>query len=443
MRWRGMFVVAAVMLTCAAGARAEHEAARRLAKRIDVSFVETPLERAVQEIGRLANVAVVVDVDDIEREEFSQSVNVTLKDVPARMALDTILKGAYLSAVADGYAVRIVTNEQARFEHIALRTFDVRDLTYAATDFPGPDFNHATPADGCGHSGARVIAEGALSQCIDSESLAELVMARIHPDEWDAALGTSIEEQGGRLIVMQRPEILEKIARLIRTVRENMETAVRIEGGAYLVSTTALDAAMEKIQTPGFLGPDERRPFESRLIEAGARQLGRVRVTCFSGQRIHAYAGRMDGMVRDVNIIRGRLDLVTGVSFEGYCLEVRPVASHDGRFITFSANVQVSGTVAPAAAHTVLAGTSAATGDNAVGGSPAKRKAASKRSDAPQVARFRIRTPDIAKHEARVFLQMPSGHSALHCVPAASPCDEGKSVVFVIKVVAARSGARK
>ncbi len=422
MKWPGKLALAATVLTCAAGARAEHEAARRLAKRIDVSFVETPLERAVQEVGRLAKVAVVVDVDEIDALE--RTVRMSLKDVPARVAFDAVLKGTYLTAMPDGYAVRIISSEQAGFERIALRSFDTRDLTYAVTNFPGPEFNYYHPRGACGSADMRLLQDDPPEQCVCSESLAEFVMSRIHPEEWDAALGTSIEERDGRLVVMQRPEVLEKIAGLIRTVRESMETAVRVESAAFLVSASALDAAVEKTRTPGFVGPDERRGFESDLIVAGARRLGRVRVTCFSSQRVYAYAGRVAGMVRDLEVSKGELRPVVGHTFEGYCLDIRPVASHDGRFVTFSASVQATEAVAPPATHTVVA---EARAEVDTGG--------------PRSESIRVRLPDLAKHEARVFLQVPSGHAALHCVPAAHPCDEGKSVVFVLRMVAVRSRA--
>jgi len=439
MMWRGTLGVAAMMLTCAAGARAEHEAARRLAKRIDVSFIETPLERAVQEVGRLANVAVVVDTDELDTDEFLQPINIALKDISARQALDVILKASCLSAIPDGYAVRLVSSEWAVGEIVVLRTFDVRDLTYIATDFPGPDFNSAIPAGRCGRTSNRIISEEASDPCVDADSFSELVMSRIHPTEWDAALGTSIEMRDGRLVVMHRPQVLEEIGRLIQTIRESMETAVRIESAAYLVSTPILDAAIDKSRTPGLLKPDESRPFMSALVAGNARCLGKVRVTCFSTQRVHAYAGRISTMVRDINVIKDRLDLVVGSSFEGYSLDIRPVASHDDRFVTFSANVQATEAIAHPKVHTVLARASPTVGDGTGKGSRAKGGAVGEGAGTRRASRFRIRTPDIAKHEARVFLQIPSGHSALHCVPAARPCDEGMSVVFVIRPVISRS----
>ncbi|MHC4201875.1 MAG: hypothetical protein ACYSU0_17950, partial [Planctomycetota bacterium] len=115
-------------------AHAEHEAADRLRKRITVGFLETPMERAVQEIGRLANVAVVVDTKGLRQTERRFPVSLQLKGSPAREVLDLLVKDAGIGYSLDGLVVFVSTRAKTRAEDLARRSYDIRDLTYSIFD---------------------------------------------------------------------------------------------------------------------------------------------------------------------------------------------------------------------------------------------------------------------------------------------------------------------
>jgi type II secretory pathway component GspD/PulD (secretin) len=56
-----------------------------------------------------------------------------------------------------------------------------------------------------------------------------MIKTRIRPDTWDPAQGTSIEEKGGKLVVMQRPEVHKLIDQLLSNFRSTQKMMINIE----------------------------------------------------------------------------------------------------------------------------------------------------------------------------------------------------------------------
>ncbi len=449
MRWPRTFAVAAAMLTCAVGARAEHEAARRLAKRINVSFVETPLERAVQEVGRLANVAVVVDTDGLDKVRRRYPVSLQLQRTSAREVLDLIAKDAGIGYRLEGLVAFVSTRARALAGEVYLRTFDVRDLTMAFPDFPGPDYTFINSV-ATGNYGGAMCLEDTPEVMVKAGNLAEMIMSRVNPREWDAALGTSIEERSGRLVVMQTREVHEEIAKLLGEIRASEGIFIRIEATAHLVSTAVVSEALKNTALPGFLTPDERTSIFERLDESGARRLGSARTICLNNQRTHVFSGVISSYVSDADISGAVYDPVVSQSMEGFAMEVRPVASHERRFVTLFVRMESPEEVTPPTTRTVMTGKSMTIATTS-GGSWSVSKdgndvsASGSGSDGTavtQLAPVRIQTLDIASRHVMTHIQMPNGHAAYFVVPSGVG-PRGRSVVLYTirpRVVDARKG---
>src|SRR6185295_11822536 len=60
-------------------------------------------------------------------------------------------------------------------------------------------------------------------------NISEMIRTRVRPESWDAALGTSIEERGGKLVVMQRPEIHALVDQLLSNFRATQKMMINIE----------------------------------------------------------------------------------------------------------------------------------------------------------------------------------------------------------------------
>ena len=91
-------------------------------------------------------------------------------------------------------------------ESVELRVYDVCDITKTVADFPGPRIDTGKPvADEkpAGPTAADVI---------------KAVKERLGAS-FDPALGTSIEERAGKLVVMNRPEVHEKVKEVLKELR--------------------------------------------------------------------------------------------------------------------------------------------------------------------------------------------------------------------------------
>ncbi len=448
MKWPGKFALAVAVLTGAVGARAEHEAARRLARRIEVSFVETPLERAVQEVGRLANVAVVVDEKGLGEVGRRYPVSLQLEGTPAREILDLIAKDAAIGYRLDGLVVFVSTRAHARAAEIYLRTFDVRDLTWSVSNFPGPDYTFVRTVQTGNMGGPICLEETHPEVLVEAGSLGELIMSRIHPTEWDASLGTSIEERGGRLVAMQTKQVHDEIARFLEEIRASEGVFIRIEAEARLVGSAAVTEALEGTAQPGFLSPDERARVIARLAEAGARRLGSARTICLNNQRTHVFSGAISNYVSDADISGAVYDPVVSQTFDGFIVDVRPVVSHDRKFITLWFRLEAPEATRDAEVRTVITGESGVLAATRGGDWSVERKgeeisasgSASDRELSTQLAPIRIQTLDVAARHMTTNVQMPAGHTAYFTVPAGRGAGGEASVLFTIRLRVVEAG---
>jgi len=60
-------------------------------------------------------------------------------------------------------------------------------------------------------------------------NIADMIRNRVRPESWDPALGTSIEERGGKLVVMQRPEVHQLVNKLLSDFRATQKMMINIE----------------------------------------------------------------------------------------------------------------------------------------------------------------------------------------------------------------------
>jgi general secretion pathway protein D len=68
-----------------------------------------------------------------------------------------------------------------------------------------------------------------------------MIRARVKPESWDPALGTSIEERFGKLVVMQRPEIHQLIEQLLANFRATQKIMINIEARFLMIREAYLE----------------------------------------------------------------------------------------------------------------------------------------------------------------------------------------------------------
>jgi Flp pilus assembly secretin CpaC/tetratricopeptide (TPR) repeat protein len=200
---------------------------RKLDRKVSFEFVDTPLSEAVTFLQTLTKVNMILDPRALEANGDTP-INLKVTNMTLQLALDWILKLADLDYALRDSALFISTRENLKGD-VVLRIYDVRDLTEQVPDFAGPDLQLEVGGRGGGMGGGLALIGDDMGEDVTTQSLAEMIQQRVRPGEWAAELGTSIEERGGKLVVMQRPEVHRLIDKLLESFRASQKLLVTVE----------------------------------------------------------------------------------------------------------------------------------------------------------------------------------------------------------------------
>ena len=160
------------------------EIRKKLEEKVSFTFEETPLREALSNLRDKLGITIFLD----PRTEISglPSVTLAVKDIPAHEALQLLLRLSEVNYALVDDAVFV-----AKPEHLRGLDFNVECGVYSV--------------DGIDR--------------YTVEEIADLLREKIHPKSWDPALGTSIEERSGKLVVMQNHENHKLIADALEKLR--------------------------------------------------------------------------------------------------------------------------------------------------------------------------------------------------------------------------------
>jgi hypothetical protein len=347
----------------APSARAEGPAAKRLRRPIDVNFVATPLERALENVCRQANVAVVLDKAGLGRGARRFPVSLQARRRPAREVLELLTKEAGVAYRLDGHVVFVTSVQRATHDEVVMRIYDVRDLTGDVPDFPGPHISvDPGPAQYRRAAGGLCIVGGAEHEGVTATGLAEMIRERVRPGLWAAELGTSIEERGGNLVVRQTEDVHAEIDALLEKFRAGFGPFVRIETKAFRADASGLAGALRGAANPGFLTPAERARLEDGLSRLAAATVASARTVCMNNQRTHVFSGVLSDHVLDLEASGDMLDPVVRQLANGMTMDVAPVVSHDRSHIRLEIRLTANFPGRDAETYTVLQRSAVAVG---------------------------------------------------------------------------------
>ncbi|MCX7804687.1 MAG: hypothetical protein N3A38_05795 [Planctomycetota bacterium] len=212
---------------------------RQLERKVAFEFLETPLQECIAFLRTLTNVNMIVDPKAVQGD--GPRGTLTVHDMPLDMALQWILRLAELDYALRDDAIFISKPANLR-EDVTLRIYDVRDLTMEVHDFPGPDLQLQTVTGAGAGGGLPPLPPPPEAPAVTVESISELIRTRIKPESWDVNLGTSIEQKGGRLVVMQRPEVHRLIDQLLANLRSAQKIQVVIESRFLTIRESFLES---------------------------------------------------------------------------------------------------------------------------------------------------------------------------------------------------------
>lgn len=204
----------------------KQEIRKKLSRHVSFEFVDTPLEEAIQFLNSLTKVNIILDPKIAAEGANKTPITLRVQDMEMDLALKWILRLAELEYDLRNQAV-FITKKANLAANVELEIYDIRDLTTAVTDFPGPRIDVGL-ASGTGGQGGGVVNPfdtTAAAPTVAPADLQVLIKEKLLPAEF-ADPTTSIEEQNGKLIVMQRPEIHDRIRQLLRSFRETQTVQV-------------------------------------------------------------------------------------------------------------------------------------------------------------------------------------------------------------------------
>lgn len=324
---------------CAQAVKLAPLASERLKEKVSVSYIDTPLERALEHLQRRTGASIVIDRTHLDRARLLHPVSLSLEDVTLKEVLDWLVKIGGIGYRTEGRVIFVSTPAVTLAPEITMKIYDVADLATTIRDYPGPDFaisvGGVEDVAGTGGTGVTILdADAGLGgDAADASSIAEMITTRIEPDRWAVELGTSIEQRGNQLIVIQTPDVHRQIDAMLRDMRRvglrMISFSVRVYESGTDTTTKLLDG----------------QPDAHFLNEAGLKQLddladlgtvtlrGAYRTTCFNLQRISFTAGRQYSYVADYEIQGDGFDPVVRMIHDGLVFDIRPIIVESRREI--------------------------------------------------------------------------------------------------------------
>ncbi len=301
--------------------------------RVEFQFLSTPIGKVVEYLARRTELPIRLS------RQASSDARVTFagRDVPLRRALRWTSYLAGLDYFVDEREVLVGTAAEIEARRVVLRTFDVRDLAFGASDSPGPDFRLDAPDEGgLGAAFGGVADESPIS----TDLLATLLEENFESGTWDAPY--SISARRGVLFARHRPEVLERIATFLDELRRMASALVTVEARLLSLGPAEWERSFRRAEGADATMVLDAATWEavrSRLESAeDVVRLAELRTTGSPGQRVHAIEGEWKTYVKDFDsqVAQGAgvADSIVGILRDGTMIDVRPVPSGDGKSVS-------------------------------------------------------------------------------------------------------------
>jgi len=216
--------------------------------RINFSFEDSPFIEVVDYIRRVAEINIVLDRDAIDGIG-GEDVTITLKldDVKLSSALNHICDQIGLTYVIRNEAL-ILTDEMATGGDTQMVIYDVGDLLLVpleggggrAGGGGGGRSSGGGSSGGGGSRGGGGGGGGGDSLEGEGEDLAELIQDLIAPESWDQG-DANIQYRQESLIIIQTPDVHDKIVQLLSDLRAKRALTISVEGRFLFVDETYVE----------------------------------------------------------------------------------------------------------------------------------------------------------------------------------------------------------
>ncbi|MGD0088470.1 MAG: hypothetical protein ABSE73_00990 [Planctomycetota bacterium] len=295
---------------------------KRLEKHLSIAWVEMPFSNAIEAFSGQTNIPMALDLHGLQG--WGEPVTLEVVDVKADQVLGLILRAGN-AAIVPYNSLLFVTSRRDRLdETVKLHIFDVRDITRALADFPGErSWGLGTNDAGPETQVAPRVRPAEVPGGEAGDDLATMIRDKMMPADF-ADPATSIQEWGGKLLVMQRPEVLGTIERLLGGLLKTARRPVLVTARWAVVNSDTLKTAIGEA-LPQVLGAKEAEKVLDLIAREGSRDLACVRLSCLNGQRSSGFGGVERAFVADYNVNGVLIEPVVKSHIAGAVADVKPL----------------------------------------------------------------------------------------------------------------------
>ncbi|HYG76240.1 MAG TPA: hypothetical protein VEK08_14645 [Planctomycetota bacterium] len=294
----------------------------RLARNVPLRVNDTTVQRSLEILLKSVDVPLVI------RKDVALESKLTLQVDNARAIdiLDAICAMRGLRYELHPEGVRFGGMAAAIQKPPEMEIYDLGDLVRGAPDIDGRNEERLA-----NHWGTLQAAGPTLT------NIADMIRNRVRPESWDAALGTSIEERGGLLVITQSPAVHAEIRGLLREIRSKMRRQIAIDVRAVNIGSRDVDAIQHAAAGRGVRGmmadKEALAAIEKRLADGTATIAFEGSTVLANGQRGKLLKGASLDYLAELDVNGDIYEPVMRRLFNGTTAYVQPLLNDDGSLV--------------------------------------------------------------------------------------------------------------
>jgi len=291
---------------------------QRLAQKISLTLIETPFQKAVEVFADQASMPVILDRSALGTR-LTAPVMLELKDAPADEALSLLLRAAKAAVIPRTSLLQITSRGKVKARRVTLRVFDIRDVTTTLTHYPGENVGDENDRT----AGGVTFVTPSTSPSLAAPDLAQIIRERLMPVQFSDSV-TSIEEEGGNLVVVNTPEALARVEEILNTIRKNAQRPIITTARWVIVNESDLKEAFGA-DVPETIEPADMRKLSALLAKPRTKSIGTSRLTCFNAQRVSSFGGSERWQVIDYDVSGIQYDPIMRPRRSGMITDIAPL----------------------------------------------------------------------------------------------------------------------
>ena len=212
--------------------RAEIE--NQLDQEVTLDFQDSELVDVVAFLQQTTKVNIILDPKVVAAG--TPPVPLRVEAMKLRNVFEFIMKLTGLTYTLRDEALFITNAEGVRGD-VFMKLYDIRDLTHAMTNFPGPELAIPEP----GGNGSKLLPPIAASEAPPAvDEFITIIKAVVSPATWELA-GNSIEDFNGQMVVTQSAAVHKQVEELLRTLRNQKGLQIHVKVKFITVENSLLE----------------------------------------------------------------------------------------------------------------------------------------------------------------------------------------------------------